>query len=70
MTILESQENLARYFSTFGTFSKAVVRHREDDQGNNTSWALVIMEDVGSAERVLAARPLVYCSPTGACTRR
>ena len=49
----ESAEALKKTFSKFGKFVTATIRHRQDEAGNNTSWALVTMGDVGSAERAL-----------------
>lgn len=49
----ESAETLEKAFSKYGKFLTATIRHREDEAGNNTSWALVTMGDVSSAERAL-----------------
>ena len=57
---LEDEENLKTFFSQFGLFKRATVRHREDEFGVNTSWALVTMMDKASCERVLDARPVMY----------
>jgi hypothetical protein len=37
----ETEEGLRQAFSAYGKFSSALVRHRTDEVGNNTSWALV-----------------------------
>ena len=53
---LDSEQALRGYFGGYG-FKQAVVRHREDEDGNNTSWALVTMESPEAAAAVIAAKP-------------
>ena len=52
--VYESAQALRAIFEEFGSFSDAMVRHRVDETtGRNTSWALVTMGDVESAQRAL-----------------
>ena len=62
---LEDDENIGHFFSQFGLFKRATVRHRTDEAGNNTSWALVTMMDKESTQRVLAARPVRHTNAEG-----
>ena len=51
----ESKEALSRIFGQFGTVHDAAVRHRIDDDGQNTSWALLTMAAASEAEAILEA---------------
>ena len=51
----EDEKALSRVFGRFGEVIQATVRHRIDDSGANTSWALVTMVSVGAVESALAA---------------
>ena len=51
----EDEKALSRVFGRFGEVIQATVRHRIDDSGANTSWALVTMASVGAVEDALAA---------------
>lgn len=54
--VYEDVQALRMIFEAYGTFRDAVIRHRVDEEtGKNTSWALVTMCDVESAQRVLEA---------------
>ena len=50
----ENRNALINLCSRYGPVRDAVVRRRFDDDGNNTSWALVTMENVKSAQSILA----------------
>ena len=52
--VYESVEALSKLFSAYGRILDATVRHRIEG-GENTSWAVVTMEDAASASRVLDA---------------
>jgi hypothetical protein len=51
---LETKGELESLFSQYGEVRQAVVRHREDAEGINTSWALVYMADEAGCEAALA----------------
>ena len=52
---LENEEKLKQLFKQFGRVVQATVRHREDEAGNNTSWALVTMRREAGMRSALAA---------------
>ena len=55
----EDEGHLRELFGQYGHVLQATVHHREDEDGNNTSWALVTMQNEKSVEKVLAARPIM-----------
>ena len=61
---LEADGALQKLFERFGRVVQATVRHREDDKGNNTSWALVTMATKAGAQRALSGS--LYNPSTGA----
>jgi hypothetical protein len=52
--VCESFAEISRVFSRLGTVLQATIRHRESDDGQNTSWALVTMESSAAAQAALA----------------
>ena len=50
----EDEEELRKVFSAYGHVSHVTVRNRIDDDGLNTSWALVTMSNESDVQKVLA----------------
>ena len=51
----EDERKLGRVFARFGEVIQATVRHRVDESGANTSWALVTLGSVAAVEDAIAA---------------
>jgi hypothetical protein len=51
--VCQSEDELRVVFSKFGPFVRAMVRDRADEEGNNTSWALVTMGNPEAAKKAL-----------------
>ena len=51
----EDERALSKVFLRFGEVIQATVRHRVDESGANTSWALVTMGSVAAVEEAISA---------------
>jgi hypothetical protein len=58
--VCQTEDELRVVFSKYGHFVRAMVRIRYDDDGNNTSWALVTLGTAEAAKKALRAEVVVH----------